>query len=144
MGGGNPMMVDKFSYKTEFQDRGAAHVHGVLWMKLYKIENLYRLPNSSLVSLTNKEKRENKEKYAQPFKGICNAFKKFRTGTHLTEEEESAIINFVDEFTTVSLCADEVGKEAARIAKEVIGRMKGKVAEQEYQSSLMRWRKGTL
>ena len=30
MGGGNPMMVDKFAYKTEFQDRGAAHVHGVL------------------------------------------------------------------------------------------------------------------
>ena len=39
MGGGNPMMVDKFSYKTEFQDRGAGHVHGVLWVKLYKIEN---------------------------------------------------------------------------------------------------------
>ena len=30
MGGGNPMMVDYYSYKTEFQDRGAGHIHGVL------------------------------------------------------------------------------------------------------------------
>jgi hypothetical protein len=34
MGGGNPMYVDKFSYKAEFQARGAAHVHGILWEKL--------------------------------------------------------------------------------------------------------------
>ena len=34
MGGGNPMMVECFSYKTEFQDGGAGHVHGVLWVKL--------------------------------------------------------------------------------------------------------------
>ena len=27
MGGGNPMNVDKYTYKTEFQARGAGHVH---------------------------------------------------------------------------------------------------------------------
>ena len=113
------MMVSKFSYKTEFQDRGAAHVHGVLWIKLHKIEKLCRLPNKTLVSLTNEEKIENEGKYHEPFKGICRAFKKFRTGADLTEVEESAVINFVDEFTTVSLCADEVGKEVVRIVQEV-------------------------
>ena len=32
LGGGNFMMVDYYSYKTEFQDRGAGHIHGVLWI----------------------------------------------------------------------------------------------------------------
>ena len=56
------MMVEYFSYKTEFQDRGAGHVHGVLWVKLYKIEKLCRLPDNSLVLLTKDEKREKREK----------------------------------------------------------------------------------
>ena len=30
MGGGNPMKVENFSYKTEFQDRGPGHIHGIL------------------------------------------------------------------------------------------------------------------
>jgi hypothetical protein len=62
MGGGNPMMVEYFSYKTEFQERGAGHIHGVLWVKLYKIEKLCRLPDNSLVLLTKDEKREKHEK----------------------------------------------------------------------------------
>ena len=33
MGGGNPMNVDKFSYKTEFQARGAPHIHCLLWLQ---------------------------------------------------------------------------------------------------------------
>merc|ERR1712082_283717 len=69
MGGGSPMMVDKFSYKTEFQDRGAAHVHGVLWVKLHKIEKLCKLPDNTLVYLTNIEKKETQEKFSEPFKG---------------------------------------------------------------------------
>ena len=66
MGGGNPMMVEYFSYKTEFQDRGAGHVHGVLWVKLCKIEKLCRLPDSSLVLLTQDEKREKHKKKEKP------------------------------------------------------------------------------
>ena len=97
-------------------------MHGVLWVKLYKIEKLCRLPDNSLVLLTKDEKREKhekKEKYTEPFKGIKSAFKKLRTEENLTEEEENAIINFIDQFTTVSLNADEVGSEVARIAEEV-------------------------
>ena len=119
MGGKNPMMVDKFSYKTEFQDRGAAHVHGVLWIKIHKIEKLCRLGDSSLKLLTEEEKNAMKENFVEPFKGIVSAFRKFRTRGDLTEMEERAIINFVDQFTTVSLCADEVGQEVVRIVKEV-------------------------
>ena len=119
MGGGNPMMVDKFSYKTEFQDRGAGHVHGVLWVKLYKIEKLCRLLDNSLVSLTKDQKKEINYEFTEPFNGISSAFRKFRHEGDITDEEENAVINFIDQFTTVSLCADEVGIEAARIAEEV-------------------------
>ena len=59
MGGGNPMMVDKFTYKTEFQDRGAGHVHGVLWIKLHRIEKLCRMRDDRLSTLTKQEKQEN-------------------------------------------------------------------------------------
>ena len=119
MGGGNPMNVDKFSYKTEFQDRGAGHVHGVLWIKLYEIEKLCRLPDTSLVSLSKEQKSKNSGKYTEPFKGVKNAFRKFRNEQDLTEQEENAIINFIDQFTTVSLNEDEVGKEIVKIAEEV-------------------------
>ena len=47
MGGGNPMHVDKFTYKTEFQERGAGHVHGTLWVKIHVIEKLRKLPDGS-------------------------------------------------------------------------------------------------
>ena len=119
MGGGNPMRVDKFSYKTEFQDRGAGHVHGVLWIKLYEIEKLCRLRDNNLVSLTKQEKKERAGEFHEPFKGIKNAFRKFRTEEEPSEEEEKVVINFIDQFTTVSLCADEVGHEVVRIAEEV-------------------------
>ena len=113
------MMVDKYSYKTEFQDRGAGHVHGVLWVKLHKIEKLCRLKDNNLVTLSEQEKNDIHGQFTEPFKGIESAFRKFRSQLELTEDEENAVINFVDQFTTVSLCADEVGKEVVRIVKEV-------------------------
>ena len=66
MGKSNPMMVDYYSYKTEFQDRGAGHIHGVFWIQLHKIEKLCKLTDGTLV-LMNKER-------------IKRAFTTFRTG----------------------------------------------------------------
>merc|ERR1711888_434643 len=48
MGGGNPMKVDKYSYKTEFQDRGAGHIHGTLWVKLHSIEKLCKIKEDGI------------------------------------------------------------------------------------------------
>ena len=64
-----------------------------------------------MVLLSRDEKRKSKEKFTEPFKGIKSAFKKFRAGQDITEEEETAIINFVDQCTTVSLNPNEVGTE---------------------------------
>ena len=119
MGRSNPMMVDYYSYKTEFQDRGAGHIHGVLWIKLHKIEQLCKLKDGSLVLMNEEMKKNSKEKYTQPFKGIKRAFTKFRTGLDINDEEELTIINFIDQFVTVSINPDEVGAEVAKIAKEV-------------------------
>ena len=45
MGDNNPMMVEYFTYKVEFQDRGAGHIHGTLWLKLERMERLIRTDN---------------------------------------------------------------------------------------------------
>ena len=42
MGQNNPMNVKYYTYKVEFQDRGASHIHGTLWLGLDKIENLMK------------------------------------------------------------------------------------------------------
>ena len=37
----NPMSVEHYSAKLEFQGRGAAHNHGVLWLNLDKLEHMF-------------------------------------------------------------------------------------------------------
>ena len=37
MGANNPMAVENFSDKMEFQGRGAAHIYGVAWCNLQKL-----------------------------------------------------------------------------------------------------------
>ena len=57
MGGGNHMNVDKFSYKAEFQDRGAGHVHGTLWVKIHVIEKLRKLGDGTLITTEKYEEQ---------------------------------------------------------------------------------------
>ena len=51
------MNVDKFSYKGEFQDRGAGHVHGTLWVKIYVIEKLRKLEDGTLITAKKYEEK---------------------------------------------------------------------------------------
>ena len=39
-GKNNPMKIKYISYRVEFQARGAAHIHGILWLDMKKIETL--------------------------------------------------------------------------------------------------------
>ena len=73
MGGGNPMNVDKFAYKAEFQARGAAHVHGVLWVKIHVIEQLRKLEDRNLITKQKYDNEESGKPYTKPFKGIMKA-----------------------------------------------------------------------
>ena len=38
-GKNNPMQIENISYRVEFQGRGAAHIHGTLWLDIEGIEN---------------------------------------------------------------------------------------------------------
>ena len=77
------MNVDKYSYKVEFQDRGAGHVHGTLWVNLHEIELMRRLVNGTLIRKAKYEAESLTDTYTTPFSGIKEAFKKFRNGEDL-------------------------------------------------------------
>ena len=38
-GRNNKMKIKNMSYRLEFQGRGAAHIHGTLWLDIKDIEN---------------------------------------------------------------------------------------------------------
>ena len=87
MGSNNPMCINKFSWKVEFQGRGAGHIHGTLWCNLTKI----KLEDTQ----TDESGRETEH--------LEKAFKALRENKELTYEEEKSLTKFVDKFTTCTL-----------------------------------------
>ena len=76
------------SHKIEFQDRGAGHIHGTLWLKLENIERLIWTDENQLIlddaeyenddkqhDGTSLDKDENINNPNRPFKGIVSAFR---------------------------------------------------------------------
>ena len=64
----NPMSVRYFTYKVEFQARGAGHVHGTLWLNLLDLEKLVRR-NGKLVKPDDENPSED-----TPLKGLSKVF----------------------------------------------------------------------
>ena len=119
MGKNSPMHVKYYTYKVEFQDRGAGHIHGTLWLGLNEIENLIRdIPDGELRPKTKDEKEQGDgcKGYMQ---GLTVAFKKLRNNWKLDDDDTGALQKFIDEYTTVSIHENTVGKVVAKIAKEV-------------------------
>ena len=95
----NPMKVKHISYRVEFQGRGAAHIHGTLWLDIKEIE-----------------------KDLQTAGNLNEAFLKLRHDTPLSESEKTALSNFTDKFITCSTNPNTVHTDAevgARIVKKV-------------------------
>ena len=119
MGKNNTMNVQYYTYKVEFQERGAGHIHGTLWLNLEKLEDLVRSDDGPLIE--NKEHKfeglhgEN----LHPLKGLKRAFKKLKDNEKINGEEKEALKNFVDEFTTVSTNKNVVGETVSKIVLEV-------------------------
>ena len=103
MGKNNPMHVKNYTYKVEFQDRGAGHIHGTLWLRLDKIENMVKDDDGTL-----RKRNENDPAHKAIFTGLKAAFKKFRNNEKLTEGEMKSVKNFIDEYTTVSIHGNTV------------------------------------
>ena len=94
-GRNNPMRVRHISYRVEFQGRGAAHIHGVLWLDLNEIK-VEGVGNTVL------KESYSKLKHSQP----------------LELYEVRALEKFTDTFVTCTRCISVAGAEAVRIAEE--------------------------
>ena len=94
-GRNNPMKVRHISYRVEFQGRGAAHIHGVLWLDLDEIE-VEGVDNSVL------KESYNKLKHSQA----------------LESYEVTALEKFTDTFVTCTRCVSVAGAEAVKNAEE--------------------------
>ena len=96
----NPLHVRFYTYKVEFQQRGAAHVHGTLWLDTMKIEQVVLDGTCSM-------------------KGLTLAFKKLRYNEDLCENNIKCLVSFIDNFITVSTHGNTVSLEVSKIAREV-------------------------
>ena len=108
MGKDNPMNVLMYTYRVEFQRRGAPHAHGVIWMDMTKMERV--IP------------------------GLTKSFDKLRLGTgikdpaatnispnfaKLLENDAKPLTKMIDMFTTCSLHPGTVGDDIVEIVQEV-------------------------
>ena len=94
-GPNNPMKVRHISYRVEFQGRGAAHIHGVLWLDLKEIK----------------------------VEGVDNivlqeSYNKLKNGKRLEAYERRALERFTDTFVTCTRCVSVAGAEAVKNAEE--------------------------
>ena len=106
----NPLSVQYYSYKVEIQERGAPHVHGVIWLNLSELENLYMVDGELSNTRTSNE---------QPLKGIGEIFKKIKQSQKLTNEDKAVLVKWIDAFITVSTHPDTVGQDVAEIVRAV-------------------------
>ena len=91
MGTDNPMVVEYYTYKVEFQERGAGHIYGTLRLKLDMMERLVRTDDDNLILCDEDIKEldmkvEGKEdgdeiELDKPFKGLSSALKNQRLWT---------------------------------------------------------------
>ena len=91
-GGNNPMKIKNMSYRVEFQGRGAAHIHGTLWLDIKEIEN----------SPPFNERPAQKRNAT-----LSNGFQKLRDDLKLSEEEKCAISKLTDMFMRTKRLANK-------------------------------------
>ena len=73
-GANNPMQIEYFSSKLEFAIRGAAHIHGVLWLELNKLDTENEI-DIEISEQIDQAVHEEPEKSKYQFPGIKKIFK---------------------------------------------------------------------
>ena len=116
-----PFNVQHYNYRVEFQLRGAAHIHGTLWIDFERLI----LPMNRLVPEENKKIQERKAKYpndkliqsieekeiktAETYYELFKKIKDEEFGMELQENKDDdkkhlkALVEFTDWFATCSL-----------------------------------------
>ena len=97
IGDNNPMNVQYFNYRIEFQARGAGHTHGVLWLDLEAVER--DLEGNKIYHISNNGISVPK----LIFPGVKEAMTKIKNDEILTDEDIENLVKFVDTFVTVDL-----------------------------------------
>ena len=95
--------VKYYTYKVEFQHRGAPHIHGVLWLDLDKLEEM----NADL-------KIADDPGDSKPFPSLKSAFQKLKSDEELNEKDLMSLENLVETFSSV--CIDPSILERLRLA----------------------------
>ena len=98
------MHIKHISYRVEFQGRGAAHIHGTLWLDVRKIE-----------SFPPFEKKNAEQKPGN----LSNAFCKLRENSKLNDDEKDAIVTLTDMLISCCLNAAIVSQRVVDIALDV-------------------------
>ena len=103
------MIIKHLSYRVEFQGRGAAHIHGVIWLNIKEMEQSEMFKDEGLSN------------------GILSeAFKKLRDDVKLTEDEKEAIVKLTDMFVSCSLNPETAHKDK-ELAKKLVDIIKSTV-----------------
>ena len=92
--------------------RGAAHIHGVLWLNFANLEKLSR-HDGKLMKVKNPIPDD------CPLKGLSNVFSKMKNDQKLEADEINVLTEFIDEFTTVSTHEGTVGEMIVSQVQEV-------------------------
>ena len=113
-----PLPVKRYSYKVEFQQRGAGHVHGVFWLDIPRLNRMVRTPDGNLVDGTNANQCSDQPQ-ERPFEGADEPFNKIRKTEALNSKDRATLVKLIDEYSTCSTHPPIVGADVAKIAKEV-------------------------
>ena len=118
MGRNNPMHIRNYTYKVEFQERGAGHIHGTLWLDLDAIQNMMKDNPDGPFRHKTADEKEDKTVHGW-MDGLKSAFKKLRHDQKLNGYEIRSLTRFIDTYSTVSIHGNTVGTIVAKIAQEV-------------------------
>ena len=64
------MSVRFYSYKVEFQQRGAAHIHGIIWLNLDMLETLVLIDDELCIPDDNSLWRKQSDDYERPLRAL--------------------------------------------------------------------------
>ena len=128
LGHNNPMSIENWCDKMEFQGRGAAHILGVAWCNLEKVSQVLdmkctspdsedELEDASEDDDNNSDKDMHCDLYDDaensnvgPRSDLERAFDKLRMNETLKKDEEDALVAFADKFVTCTLNPDMAAK----------------------------------
>ena len=109
MGPNNPMAIEKFSWKMEFQCCGACHIHGTAWCNLSEVSKIIDVDSSLTDSEDDYDNEsevdeEDLEFFQHNIEDTETILEKaFKKLWKIEKEEEKFLLSMADKFSTCTL-----------------------------------------